>query len=187
VGFLFVAPILLAWMLFQTRDLWWSGAGGNYGELVTPARPVQLGGLETVAQEPLNGELLQGRWTLVILADDPSDAICRESLYITRQVRVALDKDKTRVQRLLVLWKRPPAAVLEELRRVDPGLIVATAAAASLARIREEFAPGTEHEVLRFLYVVDPLGNLMMRYPAGANGKRMLKDLRRLLKVSQIG
>jgi hypothetical protein len=187
VGALFVGPLLLAWMLFGTRELWWSGATGNYGELVTPARPVQLRGLATFTHDPLDERLLQGHWTLVILGHDPRDARCRESLYITRQVRTALEKDQSRIQRLLVLTKWPPAAVRAELARIDPALVVATASAGSLARIREELAPGTDEAVQGFVYLVDPLGNLMMRYPEGADGKRMLKDLRRLLKVSQIG
>jgi hypothetical protein len=187
VAALFVGPLLLAWMLFETRDLWWSGATGNYGELVMPARPVELAGLETFAHDPVDRKLLQGRWTLVILADDPRDAACRESLYLTRQVRTALGKEQSRVQRLLVLAKWPPAAVRAELTRIDPALVVATASADSLARIREELALGADEAARGFVYLVDPLGNLMMRYPEGADGKRMLKDLRRLLKVSQIG
>jgi hypothetical protein len=87
----------------------------------------------------------------------------------------------------LVLSKWPPPAVRVELARIDPELVVATASAESLARIREELAPGAGEAARDSVYLVDPLGNLMMRYPEGADGKRMLKDLRRLLKVSQIG
>jgi cytochrome oxidase Cu insertion factor (SCO1/SenC/PrrC family) len=187
VGVLFVAPVLLAWVAFQTRNLWWSGATGNYGELITPARPVQLVGLQTYDREPLDWTSLRGRWTLVILTTQPGDASCRQSLYTTRQVRTALERNQARVQRLLVLEKLPAPAVRDELGRIDPDLIVTVAPGESLARIRRELAPGTGSAGEGSVYLVDPLGNLMMHYPAGADGKRMLKDLRRLLKVSQIG
>jgi len=187
VGFLFVLPVLLAWAAFQTQDLWWSGATGNYGELITPARPVQLVGLKDFDREPVDGSLLRGRWTLVILAAELGDASCRQSLYTTRQVRAALEKDQGRVQRLLVLEKLPASTVRNELGRIDPGLIVTIAPGESLARIRRELSPGSGSVEEGSVYLIDPLGNLMMRYPVGADGKLMLKDLRRLLKVSQIG
>jgi cytochrome oxidase Cu insertion factor (SCO1/SenC/PrrC family) len=187
IGVLFVAPVLLAWVAFQTRNLWWSGATGNYGELITPARPVQLVGLQTYDREPLDWTSLRGRWTLVILATQPGDASCRQSLYTTRQVWAALERNQGRVQRLLVLEKLPVPAVRDELGRIDPDLIVTVAPGENLARIRRELAPGTGSAGEGSVYLVDPLGNLMMHYPAGADGKRMLKDLRRLLKVSQIG
>jgi len=184
---LFVGPVLLSWVMFQTQDLWWSGTTGNYGELITPARPVQLPGLQTYDGEVFDGTYLRGRWTMVILAEKPQDAGSRESLYTTRQVRTALEKDQERVQRLLVLEKPPSPELRDELGRIDPELIVTVAPEKGLAPIRKELSPSGSSANDGVVYLIDPLGNLMMRYPAGFEGKRMLKDLRRLLKVSQIG
>lgn len=188
IAALFVVPVLISWVMFRTMDLWWSGDTRNYGDLITPARPIELGGLQAEAGgEPFDSSFLRGRWTLIVLAAKPQDLPTRESLYLTRQVRTALEKDQERVQRVLILEASPEPAIRDELVRIDPGLMVTVASAGSLAKIRRELAPDTDAAGEGSVYVVDPLGNLMMRYPAGADGKLMLKDLRRLLKVSQIG
>jgi cytochrome oxidase Cu insertion factor (SCO1/SenC/PrrC family) len=155
------APFALAWAAWYFG--WASGAGGNYGELIPP---------HTVSGAPLPA--LRGKWVMVTFDDAACDADCEKKLYYMRQVRRAQGKDQGRVERLWVITDagKPRSELLAaiegtHLTRVSPG----------------EF-PG---ERAQHIYLVDPLGNLMMRFPRDPDPSKMLKDLQRLLKYSRIG
>jgi hypothetical protein len=164
LALVFVAPFVLAWLAW--RYDWASGDTSNYGELIVPARPV--------AGAPL--ERLRGKWVLVSLDAAACDAYCERKLYFMRQVRRAQGRNMERVERLWLLTDgaRPEAKLLEAIEgtHVEP----AGALAASF--------PG---EARAHIYVVDPLGNLMMRFPREPDPSAMLKDLQRLLRVAAFG
>lgn len=150
---------------YATYYLWQPDGRTNYGELIEP-RPMPLPLAAAAAPA-------KGRWTLVYASEGPCDAACETALYYMRQVRTAQGEHMDRVERL---WLRagesptapPPAA---------DGLIVADVGREALAKL-----PATERVLL-----VDPLGNLMLRFPADPDPKRMIRDLSRLLKYSRIG
>jgi hypothetical protein len=162
----FAAPVALAWLAYRLD--WAPGTTSNYGELIAPPRP--LGGAAL--------EALRGKWVLVTFDAAACDAYCERKLYFMRQVRRAQGKDQDRVERLWALTDAgaPRAqllAAIEGTRIARAGELPAQfPAAGALA----------DH-----IYVVDPLGNLMMRYPREPDPSRMLKDLQRLLKVSRVG
>jgi hypothetical protein len=162
----FAAPFALAWLAWRLD--WATGATSNYGELIQPPRPL--------AGAPL--EALRGKWVLVSFDDGACDAYCEKKLYFMRQVRRAQGRNQDRVARLWVVTDGAPArpGLLEAIEGTqlarDAGLAARFPAAASVR----------DH-----LYVVDPLGNLMMRFPRDPDPSRILKDLQRLLRVSQIG
>ena len=162
----FAAPLALAWLAWRLD--WAPGATSNYGELVTPPRPL--------AGPPL--ETLRGKWVLVTFDAAACDAYCEKKLYFMRQLRRAQGKDRDRVERLWLLsdGDRPRAA----LRAATEGTHIAPADA--LAARFPAAGAVSDH-----IYVVDPLGNLMMRYPREPDPSRMLKDLQRLLRLSGIG
>jgi hypothetical protein len=162
----FAAPFALAWLAWWLD--WAPGATSNYGELVTPPRPL--------AAPPL--EALRGKWVLVTFDAAACDAYCERKLYFMRQLRRAQGKDQERVARLWLLTDagRPRAA----LRAAIDGTHVERAGA--LAARFPAAGAVTDH-----LYLVDPLGHLMMRYPRDPDPKRMIKDLQRLLSTSRIG
>jgi hypothetical protein len=166
LGLFFAAPLLLAWLAYRMQ--WAPGTRSNYGELISPPRPL--------AGAPLAA--LRGKWVLVSFDAAACDDYCRKKLYFMRQLRRAQGKDQARVERLWLLTDaaRPPAGLLADFEgtRVEP-------AGALAARFPVSGAL-SDH-----LYLVDPLGNLMMRYPREPDPSRMLKDLQRLLKVSGIG
>ena len=166
LGAFFALPFVLAPLAYWLD--WAPGTTSNYGELITPARP--LGGT------PL--EALRGKWVLVSFDAAACDAYCERKLYFMRQVRRAQGKDQERVERLWLVTDagRPRGALLSAIEgtRVErAGMLPAQFPAASSA---------VDH-----IYVIDPLGNLMMRFPREPDPSRMLKDLQRLLKVSGIG
>ncbi len=173
---LFVAPLAAAWLLVGQ----WRPVGqAQHGELLVPARPLPLlpGGAT---------DALHGRWTLAYLAAGSGcDAACRAALTAMRQVRLATGKDIERVQRL-ALWPAAPAADTDGwLAAEQPGLVSAVADDTVRRAFVDAFTvPG---EAGGWIYLVDPLGNLVMRYRADAPGRGMLDDLTRLLKLSKIG
>ena len=162
----FAAPLALAWLAWRLD--WAPGATSNYGELVTPPLPL--------AGPPL--EALRGKWLLVTFDAAACDAYCERKLYFMRQLRRAQGKDQERVARLWLLTDagRPRAA----LRAAIDGTHVERAGA--LATRFPAAGAVTDH-----IYVLDPLGNLMMRYPRDPDPKRMIEDLQRLLQTSRFG
>ncbi len=165
LGLFFAAPFALAWLAYWLD--WAPGATSNYGELLEPR---VLGGA------PL--ERLRGKWVLVTLDAAACDAYCERKLYFMRQLRRAQGKNQERVERLWLLTDAgaPRAALREAIEgtHVEP--------AGALAAAFPAVGQTADH-----IYLVDPVGNLMMRYPREPDPSRMLKDLQRLLKVSGLG
>lgn len=185
---LFFGPLLLAMVWYAHADRWpLPDQRANHGELI---RPVQM--LSDIQLKDLDGaslptEILRGRWSLVYPGSATCDPRCQDFLYQVRQVRTALGKHTERVQRIYLLQSAPtdPSA-LKALHALHPDLIVAVLASPETVRRFPSSAPGERWSGTQ-LYVVDPLGNLMMRYGIDADPKGILADLERLLRLSQIG
>jgi hypothetical protein len=183
IALIFFAPLALSFYLYYGRH-WHPGGRVNAGELIEPARPLPAvalplasGGASTDAQ------FLRGKWTFLYLQHGRCDDECRRHLYDTRQVRLALDREMTRVQRVFIA--DADCCDLPELKAAHPDLIVIRASAADeplLASLPVR-AGVNSHRT----YVVDPLGNAMMFYPSEAKPKGMLEDMKRLLRLSSIG
>ena len=172
LALLFFAPLGLAFYLYYAHADWYPGGRVNTGVLIEPARPLPA------------ANFLKGKWTLLLVESGSCTAACRGQLYGTRQVRLALDRDMKRVQRVLIA--EGGCCDAEFLRDQHPDLILIQPAAAAplLALLPQEGAgAGRAPRV----YLVDPLGNLMMFYAADAKPKGMLEDLKRLLRLSSIG
>jgi hypothetical protein len=166
VGAACAAPFVLGTLAYFFD--WDTGAPGNYGELIQPPR--------TLSGPPLDA--LRGKWVLVSFDAAACDAYCEKKLYFMRQVRTAQHKDAGRVERLWVLTGagQPRAELLAAIEGTRIAADKGTPAA-------KEF-PGNPAD---HIYVIDPLGNLMMRFPRDPDPSRMLKDVKRLLRLSQIG
>jgi hypothetical protein len=154
------APLVFGWLV--TKERWVSGRTSNYGELLPP--------------RPLAGPLapLHGKWVLVTLDPASCGAHCERKLYIVRQVRRAQGRNAERVERLWLLADggTPRAQLVAALE----GSRIAPADAALAAAFAGDY-----------IYLVDPRGNLMMRFPAEPDAKRMIEDLERLLKYTSYG
>jgi cytochrome oxidase Cu insertion factor (SCO1/SenC/PrrC family) len=191
LALLFLGPFAGAWVLYFTQADEWRAASvaASHGELVVPARPVNDFTLRRLDGTAFEDEHLRAKWTLIYVTGSDCTATCRDVLYHLRQVRLALGKDMTRVQRLLVLTDTDRLDALGDALREHPGVIVANAPDAALGPFLDSFALPGEPPVREAgrVYVVDPLGNFMMSYAAGAEPRGMLKDLERLLKLSRIG
>jgi len=173
----FAAPFALAWLAYRFE--WGIGATGNYGELVGPTVLPEVA-LTALDGRQLSTSALRGKWLLVQFDAARCDPYCERKLYYMRQLRRALGKDMERVTRLWVLTDSgaPASGVLAafegtQVLRSDGGPFAA--------------AFGAPAQLPDHIYLVDPLGNLMLRFPREPDPSKMLKDLQRLLKYSQIG
>lgn len=186
IWILFLLPPLSAWVAWKYLGEEGAGTTTNAGTLVSPARPLQLAGLRRADGTPFTDKDLQVRWTYVLFAPGDCGEVCEKQLYLTRQTRIAMSKDIPRVQRLLVLGQQPPAELAERLREEQPDLhwVVRGQQAGPLMQQFSGAGFGTTGEQY---FLVDPLGNLMMFYDLGVPAKGLMKDLQKLLKISQIG
>ncbi len=149
----------------------------NHGELLLPPAQVSAQALPTPDGGTFSFASLQGRWALVVPDSGRCAEACREKLTTVRQVRLALGRNASRVARVFVVDDR--RAPDPELMKAFEGTEVALADGSAIGPA----ARGDRAHV----YLVDPNGNVMMRWPQGGAPKGMLQDLERLLKASQIG
>lgn len=170
-----ITPVAASYLSFH---LWPPQGRVNYGSLLTPA-PLPQGALDGVAgQPPLARTEFEGRWTLLYAGAGACDRACEAALYLTRQTWRAQGKEMERVGRAWLVTDdaSPPA----DLLHAHPGLRIARAEPAWLERLAQ--SAGGQH-----VFLVDPLGNVMMRFPEQADPKGAIRDLQRLLKYSQLG
>jgi hypothetical protein len=186
LALIFFAPLGLAFYLYYGPGTWHPGGHVNAGELVQPARPLPLAALPLWGSGTTDPNFLKHKWTFLYVLTGPCAEHCRSRLYDTRQVRLALDRDMDRVQRVLIA--DPGCCDARFVREQHPDLITIRASATAaplLALLPGQDTPSDAHAPR--VYVIDPLGNLMMSYPADAKAKGMLEDMKRLLRLSSIG
>jgi hypothetical protein len=181
LGAVFLLPLLISfWMYYGGA---WRPAGrSNHGELIAPARALPTTTLPTLDGAASVSVPIPGKWQLVYAAAGACDAACERALVVMRQTRLALNNEMTRVER--VLLATGGCCDRELLSKDHAGIVALDASApaggAFLAAFPRDRQPHS-------IYVVDPLGNLMMRHDASANPKGLLSDLKKLLKLSHIG
>jgi hypothetical protein len=169
---LFFAPLLLSFLMYYGAH--WRPAGQtNHGTLIDPPRALPAVGEAAV---------LNGKWSLLYLGAGDCDESCRFGLYFMRQTQLGLGHLIPRVQRIFLVTARCCDRAF--LQREHAGLITLDAQtadnAALLAQFPSDHLPST-------LFIVDPRGNLMMRYDVHADPKGLHQDLEKLLNLSHIG
>lgn len=154
----------------------------NFGELIDPQRP-----LPDLASASLSGQsstlqALKGQWLLISVAGGACDDICSHHLYLQRQMREGLGKDKDRMD---WVWLIPDDALVPD--KLLPALKEATVLRVSPAGLSAWLAPAAGQQLAEHLYVVDPMGNWMMRFPANldlSSAAKAKRDLERLMRAS---
>ena len=174
---LFAAPIVASFVTyFFLRPT--TPPTANYGELLLPPGTITAQPFTNAEGASFAFTGLAGQWILVVSDSGECPADCAGKLTTLRQVRLALGRDASRVARVFVI---------DDLRRPAAGLLAAfEGTVLAVTPTGMSLPPGAGNDRAH-IYLVDPHGNVMMRWPAGADGKRMLGDLKRLLKASQIG
>ena len=180
VAAVFLVPVAVAFTLYYGK-LWHPANSSSKGELINPARPLIVAGLRHPDGTPAGPEVLSGKWTLIYIGDGRCDEACRNALVFGRQSRLALNNEMTRVQRVLLATAN--CCDQEYFSREQEGLIALDASSKEASALLAQFPEEREHS----LFIVDPLGNLMMRHDASHTTQDLLSDLKKLLKLSHIG
>lgn len=184
----FAVPFIIATVWFNQLKTEGESAGNRAnGELVAPARP--LAEFEQTALEGATVAALadiKDQWTVVYFHQGDCGELCQKTLYDSRQVHISLGKEMHRVRRLFVT-DTPLVAEVSELHLQLQTSGLDASDKGLMAQIREHVGAETFDADSEQLYLVDPLGNLMMRFPSELPQKLFLKDLKVLLKASRIG
>ena len=174
------APVLASYLTYYFVR---PEARNNYGELVEPQRTMPALRLRTLDGRAFDSAALRGRWVMVMVGGGDCPKACEDRLYHMRQVRLTTGKDRDRVARVWLISDAAPLSTMlmreydgTEMLRADPREVAAWLA-----------ADGDARAVGEHLYMVDPLGNLMMRFPENADPNKTKKDLAKLLRASRIG
>lgn len=182
---LFFVPLFAAFMLyFVVPDLRPSGTT-NYGVLLPKVVPVSAMSFTDVDGKAQDEESFKHHWSVVYLAGTSCDDACLARVIMIRQVRLLLADDRPRLKRIYIT---PDDASLRAAKtrfgNEQPDLVYLADTGAAGRRAADFFKPTAPNA----LYLIDPLGNWLMVYPAEKNDyKLILKDIKRLLKLSMIG
>lgn len=187
VVLMFTAPIATSWYLFYFTDLS-KARGESHGEMYQPLRQLSDAPLFDPFAEKPGEDHLHGKWTLLYISHGQCDEVCKENIYRMRQIRLAVIRYADRLQRV---WMTDVAdtGLLKNLLQEYQGTKLL-----DINRVRnvlslEQFALGEDDDPLYadHLYVIDPFGNLVLRYRMDADPVGIIKDLRRLLRNSRVG
>ena len=187
VAAIFIVSPIVAWLfhigVFQAPTE--PGSGKNHGELVHPARPLEGLELRTDSNEAVSIDNFLGLWTMLQYAASPCVDDCMKNIYKMRQIRLALGKDAHRVQRAVVAESTTD---MRQLMQDNPGTLLfrLTPQSQSLLTRFPGYIEGDISSIGERIYIIDPLGNLMMKYEKDADPSGVLKDLRQLLKATWI-
>jgi cytochrome oxidase Cu insertion factor (SCO1/SenC/PrrC family) len=156
----------------------------NYGDFidyVTHPIPADLN-TTTLDGTPLALKALEGKWIMLTVDGGACAEACSKKLYDTRQLRVAQGRERDRIERVWLITDKVPLETL--LIREFDGTVMLRAQADAVAKWlpAETGATAADH-----IYLIDPLGRLMMRFPKDSDPNLIKKDLGKLLKASSIG
>jgi hypothetical protein len=172
----FAAPVVAAYLSFY---VWPPKGRTNYGELIKPTA-LPDAALRAADGKELTLGKLRGKWLIVTIDGANCESACDQKLFLMRQIRISLTKEMNRVERVLLI--RDQGTIAADLLKRYPGMHVFSGANAGLLQQFPAVADVADH-----IYLVDPLGNVMMRYPKNPDATGIRRDLSRLLSVSQVG
>ncbi|MEJ2619209.1 MAG: hypothetical protein P8163_02870 [Candidatus Thiodiazotropha sp.] len=177
-------PLIAAWLFFLNPQ-WLPSGRTHHGVLIDPPRPVESLALKTEDQLNFDWQAIEGMWTLVVMSERSCDAACLETLIKVRQIRKATATNRHRIARALILQPDVEGEVeIPSLNGLE-GTHLLIADAGQQSTVKRLF-PAAEFEDSVAIFMIDPRGDLMMRYDTHqVTSKQILKDLERLLKASQ--
>lgn len=185
---LFFVPLFLAWVLYRFQ-IGLPTHTTNHGQLINPPVIASELAFTTKTGEAIKLSHFHGRWLMLYFNPAACLDACKKEIYFMRQVHTALGKNQQRVQRLFVSGSKKQTNELASLLDSQYSKMKVVFAKPS-ERISFYHALKKPNEVKYkegHLYIIDPLGNMMMEYDINAPAKGILKDLKKLLRVSQIG
>ena len=164
-----VGPMVLATGMYKLK-FWLPESRSYHGEL--------LGNGQSRAALGVTAD--EQRWQLLVTAPQACAADCQQLVYLARQLQIGLGRDASRASHALAAAQPVDAAYAATLQLEYPQLQRYTLDLPT-------YTQGAEGNGAAQLWIIDPHGNLVLRYGPGVIGKDVLNDLRLLLKLSNIG
>ena len=178
---IFLAPVVLGTIFFFNLDnLGISKGSVNYGTLIQPAFPARVDGLMKDSLPAPKEQSLSKKWTMLYIETGRCKQFCLDRLLLMKRVRLLMNEQMRRVRTVFVSNKE----VTSHINKEDNKDLVTAQVELPTSPFLKQF-PKLEQKPI---YLLDPLGNLMMYYPQDKpNAKKMIKDLKKLLKYSRLG
>ena len=175
----FALPVAIGVVLYAND---WRPIGSSYGELLQPPQLLSIPELNPLQGKPVDAQAWKDKWHLVYVASASCNAECRNGLHAMRQIHVSLANESIRLQRVWLV-DGPTMPELQTLQSQYPDMWVLTDAAVLARQLEKSVAPNADGRI----YLVDPLGNLVISYPRGSDSNGIRKDLMKLLKHAWAG
>lgn len=177
----FVAPIALGTLLFFNLErLGFEKGSTNYGTLVHPAFPAVVADLKQGDAEAVREETIAKSWTMAYIEPANCDQVCLDKLTLIKKVRLLTNEKMRRVRTLFISSK----SIVDNIDKSQYRDMVMT----NITDEKSFFLRQFPHQETKPIYLIDPYGNIMMYYPqVELNAKKIIKDINRLLKYSQLG
>lgn len=179
---MFLLPTVAAWYLVFFTNYGRDDRGVEHGVLINPPRQLTDVLLLPSAEHLPQGDTLYGQWSMLFFLPGMCDASCERSLYRSRQIRLAVGKHIARVQRIAVTDEDKSGFWSQYLANNYPGQFYLP-----VGDLREDFLLAFDDQDVGeqgAMFLVDPRGFLMMRYPSDADPTGIIRDLSRLLRLS---
>jgi hypothetical protein len=175
----FIPPMAAVWLNAYQPD--WNPFGhSNHGDLIQPAVRVQVNSLKALDGSSFDANFLSTRWTMVYLDSGSCESACEKALTVMRQLRLALGKDRERIQRLFIGLENGTEIRSRRVKLLAqfPGLRIAEVMDNSPLKLNTRDVTGA-------IWLIDPRSFLMMQFPVQIPTSDILKDLQRLVKLSK--
>ncbi len=179
---IFIVPMLIAWLSYS-RGWFLVGHKVNHGTLMPSSISIDSLNLMNVKD---GSPPIRGRWWLLYLTEEVKDPKTEQFIYYLRQIRQATGKDRARIERAIITLPKSEQGAIDQVLKNFPGTAHFIISNTKLAKL-ESILPKKLALTKSSLYLVDPLGNIVLFYGQNVTPKSILQDLQRVLKVSQIG
>jgi cytochrome oxidase Cu insertion factor (SCO1/SenC/PrrC family) len=179
LGVIFILPFTIAATLHLLNL---KPTGHSYGNLVQPPKPLNFTIIQDAQGKEIKPDQWLKKWSVVTLDSTNCAEPCQADMHLLKQINTSLNKDAHRLQRVIIMPTEPNADVISQLQKRYPELVILAGTSPEIVKFSSQFNVADGH-----IYLIDPLGNLMMSYPKIAEPKGVRKDLMRLLKNSWAG
>ena len=179
----FVVPLLIAIAMYTYRDLLPTFGSVSNGQLIHPAQPIETLQIEMSDNSIFDSQQLASKWTYLIFQNLSCDLNCEASLFKLRQARLATGRESNRVQMILVHPSNQAFDIESQIYQRHQNLRLGGLKTLQV----EKDVQQPEQLESGHIYLIDPNGNLMMKYDHKASSRGLLKDIKKLLKISNIG
>lgn len=179
-----IVPFCIAW--YMSSNLSWVGNGTNQGQLITPVVTTETS--EFIGYDEFStrnmGEL-KGHWVLInVLPNGTCNTLCLDSIHNTKQLRLMMSKDISRIRRVALILSDVNESVAKAWWKDDIRLLRSKPSDSLVQKLKKIRKAGILEGMI---FLMDPLGNLMMQYEPGFDPYKVKRDLGKLLRISQIG